>query len=63
MKVRYDLLDFRRRMLAAERVYTDIRRWSFMPCGGYFAAMEQPEAFGARVARVLPAAARVRGLS
>jgi microsomal epoxide hydrolase len=28
----------------AERVYTDIRRWSFMPRGGHFAAMEQPEA-------------------
>lgn len=28
----------------AERVYTDIRRWSVMPRGGHFAAMEQPEA-------------------
>ena len=28
----------------AERVYTDIRRWSFMPRSGHFAAMEQPEA-------------------
>ena len=27
----------------AERVYTDIRRSSFMPRGGHFAAMEQPE--------------------
>jgi microsomal epoxide hydrolase len=31
------------RSLAA-RVYTDIRRWSVMPRGGHFAAMEQPEA-------------------
>jgi pimeloyl-ACP methyl ester carboxylesterase len=28
----------------AERMYTDIRRWSVMPRGGHFAAMEQPEA-------------------
>lgn len=28
----------------AERVYTDIRRWSVMTKGGHFAAMEQPEA-------------------
>ncbi|HET8996224.1 MAG TPA: epoxide hydrolase [Acetobacteraceae bacterium] len=28
----------------AERVFTDIRRWSVMPRGGHFAAMEQPEA-------------------
>ena len=28
----------------AERVYTDIRRWSVMPRGGHFAAMEQPDA-------------------
>ena len=28
----------------AERVYTDLRRWSAMPRGGHFAAMEQPEA-------------------
>ena len=26
----------------AERVYTDIRRWTVMPRGGHFAAMEQP---------------------
>jgi len=31
------------RSLAA-RVYTDIRRWTTMPKGGHFAAMEQPEA-------------------
>jgi microsomal epoxide hydrolase len=28
----------------AERFFTDIRRWSVMPKGGHFAAMEQPEA-------------------
>jgi len=28
----------------AERVYTDIRRWSRMDRGGHFAALEQPEA-------------------
>lgn len=26
----------------AERVYTDIRRWTVMPRGGHFAALEQP---------------------
>lgn len=33
----------------AERVYTDIRRWSVMPSGGHFAAMEQPEALAREV--------------
>lgn len=28
----------------AERTYTDIRRWTVLPKGGHFAAMEQPEA-------------------
>ena len=28
----------------ATRAYTDIRRWTVMPHGGHFAAMEQPEA-------------------
>ena len=28
----------------AQRVYSDIRRWSVMPKGGHFAALEQPEA-------------------
>jgi microsomal epoxide hydrolase len=28
----------------AEKLYTDIRRWTPMPRGGHFAAMEQPEA-------------------
>jgi microsomal epoxide hydrolase len=27
----------------AEKVYTDIRRWTVLPRGGHFAAMEQPE--------------------
>ena len=27
----------------AERVYTDIRRWTLSPRGGHFAALEQPE--------------------
>ena len=33
----------------AERVYTDIRRWTVMPRGGHFAAMEQPEALAAEL--------------
>jgi pimeloyl-ACP methyl ester carboxylesterase len=28
----------------AQRTYTDIRRWTVMPRGGHFAALEQPEA-------------------
>ena len=32
-----------RRAAAAARVFTDIRRWSVMPKGGHFAALEQPE--------------------
>jgi pimeloyl-ACP methyl ester carboxylesterase len=27
----------------AQKIYSDIRRWSVMPKGGHFAAMEQPE--------------------
>jgi len=34
---------------AAERVFTDIRRWSVMPKGGHFAALEQPELLAADV--------------
>ncbi len=34
----------------AERMYTDIRRWTPMPKGGHFAAMEQPEALAMEVA-------------
>ena len=33
----------------AERTYTDIRRWSVMPKGGHFAALEQPEALAHEV--------------
>jgi microsomal epoxide hydrolase len=28
---------------AAERVFTDLRRWTVMPKGGHFAALEQPD--------------------
>jgi pimeloyl-ACP methyl ester carboxylesterase len=33
----------------AERVFTNIRRWSVMPRGGHFAAMEQPEALAQEI--------------
>ena len=33
----------------AETVYTDIRRWTEMPKGGHFAAMEQPQALAREV--------------
>jgi microsomal epoxide hydrolase len=33
----------------AERVYTDIRRWTVMPKGGHFAALEQPEALAREI--------------
>jgi len=33
----------------AERTYTDIRRWSVMPRGGHFAALEQPEALATEI--------------
>jgi microsomal epoxide hydrolase len=33
----------------AERVFSDIRRWSAMPEGGHFAAMEQPEALAREI--------------
>jgi microsomal epoxide hydrolase len=33
----------------AERTYTDIRRWTVMPRGGHFAALEQPEALANEV--------------
>ncbi|MEJ0017051.1 MAG: epoxide hydrolase family protein [Acetobacteraceae bacterium] len=36
------------RSLAA-LTYTDIRRWTVMPRGGHFAAMEQPEALAAEI--------------
>jgi microsomal epoxide hydrolase len=34
----------------AEKTYTDIRRWSVMPKGGHFAALEQPEALARDIA-------------
>jgi pimeloyl-ACP methyl ester carboxylesterase len=33
----------------AERTFTNIRRWTVMPKGGHFAALEQPEALAAEV--------------
>lgn len=33
----------------ASRTYTDIRRWSVMPRGGHFAAMEQPDVLAAEI--------------
>jgi microsomal epoxide hydrolase len=36
------------RSLAA-RTYSDLRRWTVMPKGGHFAAMEQPEALAAEL--------------
>jgi len=33
----------------AERMYTDIRRWTVMEKGGHFAAMEQPEALAREI--------------
>jgi microsomal epoxide hydrolase len=34
---------------AAERVFTDLRRWSVMPKGGHFAALEQPAALAREI--------------
>ena len=33
----------------AEKTYTDIRRWSVMPKGGHFAALEQPELLASEI--------------
>jgi microsomal epoxide hydrolase len=33
----------------AQQMYTNIQRWTEMPRGGHFAAMEQPEALAAEV--------------
>ncbi|HSE92539.1 MAG TPA: alpha/beta fold hydrolase [Methylomirabilota bacterium] len=33
----------------AERVYGDLRRWTRMPSGGHFAALEEPEALAADI--------------
>lgn len=35
----------------AEQMYTDIRRWTVMPKGGHFAALEQPEALSSEIRR------------
>jgi len=45
---------------AAARVFTDIRRWSVMPKGGHFAALEQPALLADEVARLLPGIALTR---
>ena len=41
--------EFRRGLPLSERTFTNIQRWSEMPRGGHFAAMEQPEALAAEV--------------
>ena len=33
----------------AAQMYTNIQRWTEMPHGGHFAAMEQPEALAAEI--------------
>jgi pimeloyl-ACP methyl ester carboxylesterase len=33
----------------AEKTYTDIRRWTDMPRGGHFAAMEEPAALAREI--------------
>jgi microsomal epoxide hydrolase len=33
----------------AQRIFSDIRRWTVMPRGGHFAAMEQPKALAAEI--------------
>ena len=33
----------------AERTYADLRRWTVMPRGGHFAAMEQPDLLAAEL--------------
>lgn len=35
--------------VVAQRLYTDIRRWSVMPRGGHFAALEQPDALAGEI--------------
>ena len=37
----------------AERVYTDLRRWTTMKRGGHFAALEQPEALAEDIRALL----------
>ena len=38
---------------AAENMYTDIRRWTAMPNGGHFAAMEQLKALAREIAEII----------
>ena len=33
----------------AQKMYTNIQRWTVMPKGGHFAAMEQPEALASEI--------------
>jgi pimeloyl-ACP methyl ester carboxylesterase len=33
----------------AEKTYTNIKRWSVMPKGGHFAALEQPAALAGEI--------------
>jgi microsomal epoxide hydrolase len=33
----------------ASQIYTNIQRWTEMPKGGHFAAMEQPETLAAEI--------------
>ena len=54
VKVPTGYAEFPREMLrpprsVAEKVYADIRRWTVMPKGGHFAAMEQPEALAREI--------------
>jgi pimeloyl-ACP methyl ester carboxylesterase len=34
---------------AAERVFRNLQRWSVMPRGGHFAALEQPAALASEI--------------
>lgn len=45
----------------ATRTYTDIRRWSVMPRGGHFAAMEQPETLASEIREFFRPLRRERG--
>ena len=53
-RCRWAMRNFRKEILSpprslAETTYTDIRRWTTMPKGGHFAALEQPEALAREV--------------
>ena len=43
----------------AGRTYSDIRRWTVMPRGGHFAAMDQPQSPGRRYPRAFPITSRM----